>query len=355
MKKILIAVAQYKGHLNPTFRLAQALKIKGYRVIYVCEDTIMMQYIREQGFETVVGVNFLFPDFDYGKKGLEGFVERFSSKLTGINIKMAKERLALFEKMLQTVQPDLLLLDAFMSYNYMLLKGNRPPVCILQTMISTYKQENIPPITTFGFPTKSIKTQLLWQVQSFNDKRKRFINFEMSLWKTSKKIAQSLGFDIELQARLDKVFHAGLKNAPEIILSPKAFDFSESNALDFQIHAGLTIAEQSQTNMDVRLNKIFVDKKDQILIYCSLGTISGAHYTKYLNFYRKVIKSFRNQSGFQLILSIGQENIKSFGKMPQHIHLFNSVPQREVLKNADVMITHGGLNSVLESIGKYCS
>ncbi len=354
MKKILIAVAQYKGHLSPTFRLAQALKTKSYQVVYACEDVIMMQYIREQGFETVVGINFLFPDFDYGKKGFEGFIERFTSKLTGINTKMAKERLVLFEKMLQTVQPDLLLLDAFMSYNYMLLKGSRPPVSVLQTMISTYKQDDIPPITTLSTPAKNIleklKTQFLWQNQSIHEKLRRLIYFEMSLWKTTKKIAQSQGIDIVSQARHDKVFHAGLKDVPEIVLSPESFDFSESEALDFQIHAGLMIAEQSNVKIDDRLNKIFADKKDQTLIYCSLGTVSGVHYEKYLDFYKKVIKTFTYQSDFQLILSIGQEDIKSFGTLPSHIHLFNSVPQREVLKYADVMITHGGLNSVLESI-----
>jgi zeaxanthin glucosyltransferase len=354
MKKILIAMSQHKGHLNPTFRLAHALRAQGHAVVYACEDLKTKVYVQEQGFETVIGSLFLFPNFDYGKKGFEGFIERFTSSITGINTKLAKEQLTHFEKMIQTVQPDLLLLDAFLSYNYMLLKGNKPPVCVLQTMISTYQQPLLPPITTFKMPANNsflkFRNQVIWQLHPLSMKLKNYLFFEMSLWRITQKIAKNRGIDIDSQAKEDKVFHAGLKNVPEIILSPKSFDFKESIALDFQIHAGLMIAEQKSATVNERINNIITNKKEQKLIYCSLGTVSGMHYDNYLDFYKKVIKAFSLKESFQLILSISEGDIKSFGKMPSHIHLFNAVPQRDVLKYADVFITHGGLNSVLEGI-----
>jgi zeaxanthin glucosyltransferase len=354
MKKILIAMAQHKGHLNPTFRLAHALRAQGHVVVYACEDAKTRVYIQEQGFETVIGSLFLFPNFDYGKKGLEGLIERFTSSITGINTKLAKDQLTNFEKMIQTVQPDLLLLDAFLSYNYMLLQGSKPPICLLQTMISTYQQPLLPPITTLGMPANSsfskIKNQIIWQLSPLSMKLKKYLFFDINLWRIAQKIAKSRNIDIDSQTRKDKVFHAGLKNVPEIILSPKSFDFKESIALDFQTHAGLMIAEQKNMTINEQINNIITNEKEQKLIYCSLGTVSGMHYVNYLDFYKKVIKAFTAQTGFQLILSIGDADIKSFGKMPSHIHLFNSVPQRDVLKYADAFITHGGLNSVLEGI-----
>lgn len=41
---------------------------------------------------------------------------------------------------------------------------------------------------------------------------------------------------------------------------------------------------------------------------------------------------------------------KELGVIPANFHIYPSVPQLEVLKAADVFITHGGLNSVTESL-----
>jgi UDP:flavonoid glycosyltransferase YjiC (YdhE family) len=37
-------------------------------------------------------------------------------------------------------------------------------------------------------------------------------------------------------------------------------------------------------------------------------------------------------------------------KKSEHIYIFDTVPQLEVLKHADVFITHGGINSIKESV-----
>ncbi|HYI79009.1 MAG TPA: nucleotide disphospho-sugar-binding domain-containing protein, partial [Chryseolinea sp.] len=53
----------------------------------------------------------------------------------------------------------------------------------------------------------------------------------------------------------------------------------------------------------------------------------------------------------QYILIIAARGLQtSVEKSADNVHLFNFVPQLQVLKYADVFITHGGLNSIREAI-----
>ena len=50
-------------------------------------------------------------------------------------------------------------------------------------------------------------------------------------------------------------------------------------------------------------------------------------------------------------MSIGKYfDIKDLGDLPENILAFNFVPQLQILKIADIFITHGGINSINEAI-----
>ena len=50
-------------------------------------------------------------------------------------------------------------------------------------------------------------------------------------------------------------------------------------------------------------------------------------------------------------MSIGKNiNIKDLGDIPENFNIYNHVPQLQVLKETDIFITHGGLNSINEGI-----
>ena len=90
-------------------------------------------------------------------------------------------------------------------------------------------------------------------------------------------------------------------------------------------------------------------KKDENkkLIYNSLGTIVN----KNIDFYQKCIKAFGNNKEYQIIISIGKSiDIKEFEDLPDNVFIYNYVPQTQVLDYADIFITHGGTNSVNETL-----
>ncbi|MBP3684773.1 MAG: glucosyltransferase [Oscillospiraceae bacterium] len=82
------------------------------------------------------------------------------------------------------------------------------------------------------------------------------------------------------------------------------------------------------------------------LIYVSMGTVDN----QMLPLYRRCIKAFADLD-HQVILSIGTRvPPEAFGPLPDHISLFSYVDQIAVLQQADVFLTHCGMNSVSEGL-----
>lgn len=88
-----------------------------------------------------------------------------------------------------------------------------------------------------------------------------------------------------------------------------------------------------------------LNKSNRPLIYISLGTV----VKKGKKFYQDCIEAFRNEN-LDVVISVGHQfKIDSLKNVPSHIHVYPFVAQIEVLKQADVFITHGGMNSINEA------
>jgi len=82
------------------------------------------------------------------------------------------------------------------------------------------------------------------------------------------------------------------------------------------------------------------------LIYISLGTLFNADPM----FYRTCFEAFRGQN-VRVIMSIGTTVTEaSVGSPPSNVTVLPWVPQLEVLERASVFVSHGGMNSVSESL-----
>lgn len=104
---------------------------------------------------------------------------------------------------------------------------------------------------------------------------------------------------------------------------------------------GPSIADRRET-IDFPL----FEPKKRKLIYISLGTINN----NYSDFYQKCFEAFR-ETEFQIIMSVGNKtDIGTLGIIPDNFIVRSYIPQLEVLKQADIFISHGGLNSVSEAL-----
>ncbi len=95
-----------------------------------------------------------------------------------------------------------------------------------------------------------------------------------------------------------------------------------------------------------RKERAWQDKKQgHPLIYISLGTVVKGKR----KFFQSCVEAFRDEE-VDVILSTGTQFDKNKLKnIPTNVQIYLSVPQTQVLKQADVFVTHGGMNSISEA------
>lgn len=82
------------------------------------------------------------------------------------------------------------------------------------------------------------------------------------------------------------------------------------------------------------------------VVYISLGTVVKGG----VSFFQNCLEAFRDED-MDVIISAGENfDCRKLRNIPSNIHIYNSVPQLEVLKLTDVFVTHGGMNSISESL-----
>jgi MGT family glycosyltransferase len=87
-------------------------------------------------------------------------------------------------------------------------------------------------------------------------------------------------------------------------------------------------------------------KGEKPVVYISLGTIvKGAK-----KFFQQCIEAFRDEP-VNVIISTGKTfDAQKLKNIPSNVQIYPSVPQIEVLRMADVFVTHGGMNSISEAL-----
>ncbi|MRN54972.1 macrolide family glycosyltransferase [Paenibacillus monticola] len=82
------------------------------------------------------------------------------------------------------------------------------------------------------------------------------------------------------------------------------------------------------------------------LIYISFGSI----YTDRPEFYRKCMEAFKHSEA-KVVMSVGRNmDLSLLGEPPENMEIHCFVPQLEILREADVFISHAGYNSVCEAL-----
>ena len=116
---------------------------------------------------------------------------------------------------------------------------------------------------------------------------------------------------------------------------PYADDFDESFAF-----VGPSIAERDEA-LDFSL-----DTGRGPLVYISLGTVFNDNPA----FYGQCVEAFRD-TDWRVVLSVGtQVEVDRLPQIPGNFVVRNYVPQLQILQEADVFVTHGGMNSVSEGL-----
>jgi len=88
------------------------------------------------------------------------------------------------------------------------------------------------------------------------------------------------------------------------------------------------------------------DDGNPLRVYVSLGTLRNNDP----EFYRRCFSAF-DSSAWQVVMSVGEKiDLAALTPIPGNFHVARFVKQSALLSDVDVFVTHGGLNSTMESL-----
>jgi MGT family glycosyltransferase len=129
----------------------------------------------------------------------------------------------------------------------------------------------------------------------------------------------------------------------QIAQVPREFDFPRRNLPDTFHYTGPLHASESRAEVPFPFDRL----TGQPLIYASLGTLQNR--LGYL--FQTIVDACRGLDA-QLVLSMGGGHAGTLQNVPASAIVVEFAPQLELLKRADLTITHAGMNTTMESLSQ---
>ncbi|MBR6677615.1 MAG: glucosyltransferase [Oscillospiraceae bacterium] len=309
MSKIVFFCIPAHGHTNPTLGVVKELISRGHQVWYYSYN--MLRDKIESTGATFVSCD----DLDMEQKLSPKDGARIGKDLAFSTKILVDTTLALDDKVcadMERLKPDCIVADS------MAVWGKAVAMKLGIPFVSS--------TTTFAFNRHSAKIMK----QSFGD----LLKLLLSTPKIAKQIKrlQQKGYPIKSVLDIiqnDEHTHTIVYTSAEF--QPCCETFSDKYAF-----VGPSIRPASKA----------VEKSRSKLVYISMGTVNN----DMLPLYQNCLAALSN-TGYQVILSVGSMvSVDSFGALPEQISVFPQVDQIAVLQQADLFVSHCGMNSVNESL-----
>ncbi len=348
---IVFKLLPEKGHHYASLYLAEMLKIRGYSVVYASEKE-MEPVIVNNGFRYYE----IKSEIAHGtliNKPVSKIRMGISSVRSQIkNLKKTLLETDRYSQLIKDLNPAALIIDRSLSNYTMQAHAFGIPVFVLETTVSTAKFKRIPSLNSYHVPSDTLLSafiaELSWRKYLLQEKFDRFLFG--GLHRTLLKIATKNNYPAK-NIDFQRYQSPGYRDIPELIVSPEEFDFPHTkNTNQFYIGPSL-FSNRTETGCDPDYHDRMTKIKDKPLVYCAMGTMPW-RYPGINNFFSALVDAFAENTEWNLILCVDDDIVrrKIRQKNIYNVHTFNRVPQKELLEKVDVMINHGGMNSITECI-----
>ena len=309
MSKIVFFCIPAHGHTNPTLEVVRELISRGHQVWYYSYN-----WLKDKIEET--GATFIScDDYDMEQKLTPKEATRIGKDLAFSTKILVDTTLALDDKVctdMEQLKPDCIVADS------MAVWGKAVAMKLGIPFVSS--------TTTFAFNQYSSKIMK----KSFGE----LFGMLLSMPKITKDIKrlQDKGYPI--------------KNILDILQNDNETNTIVYTSSQFQPCADTFSDKYAFVGPSIRPTTEKIDKTHEKLIYISMGTVNN----DMMPLYKDCIKALTDTE-YQVIMSVGNlVSLDDFGKLPDNISAFPQVDQIAVLKEADVFVSHCGMNSVNESL-----
>ncbi len=309
-RKILYIGVPFHSHVNPIIGIIKALVDNGHHVLFQGIGKLSSE-LESLGAKNT-GVEYCFnPEPQTVTHPFKAL-----SALFGANATL----LPIINEIIQREKPDCIMHDHFCLWGKIVaLQNNIPAVSLITTLVLD------PAVLLKYSHTLPIGMHLgLSDLLEVPTIASRFLTLKQKSGLRHFKITDiltnpeslNLVFTSKLFQPLGEIFDARYK-----FIGPSIYPRSTSNASSWR-----------------------KDHKRKTLYLC-FGTMHGT-----LDLYKKCLDILKH-TPYQIIVSLGNRiPMTNLGPFPKNVRVYNFVPQLDVLKNVDAFISHGGMNSVSESL-----
>jgi UDP:flavonoid glycosyltransferase YjiC (YdhE family) len=358
-KKIFVVVPSTSGHINPVICLVRELCKKSNAECVFYGNQENREQIERTGAQFRLYANRNLCELVHHEK-----TETDNNLLARVLNKFIDMSYGLVPQLIRDVRadkPDILIYDScFLPAKYLL---------------EIMKKEKIHAKEIEFYPNFAINNTLFNEIgekkTSFSMIFSMFILFLRQLW-------FSLTFGINVYNPINLFVSNGnkSKHTKLVLVFPELQPYREEFDETFKF-VGPCVSEQARSQSlknDPELDcllELFPPKgdstkarsNDQKLIYMSLGTVFNDNPHIFENAFQAIreydTKGYNLKSSqFRMVISLGEACYIKFKeriekgdlKIPENILIRPKVPQLEILKRADIFITHCGMNSTSEAI-----
>jgi MGT family glycosyltransferase len=324
MANILFIPIHDTGHLNPTYRMARSLLERGHDVRYATTKEWGDEAVKAAGFRVIQFERVPIP-FPGPRSGPLG---RF---LRHQHFRRAQDALvASFGTQMKNLErefsPDLICLDALLFGGHLALANAGYRTMVYHTSLpETDGDWSNPPF---------IPGSQNWRIRRRLDRISQRWTFV--LWALASPFAGTVARKFR-QAAIDPLADFG-----DVVLCPREFEFPAAVAPSWRVYGGPSVEIDRPWQCDGSFDEM---KGSGPLIFCSLGTMASVFPTEAQRVLSAVSHVFSMHPEWRGIVC--GESLEGF---PSNVRVERRVPQIEVLRRADLMITHAGLGSVKECI-----
>ncbi|MCD1260586.1 hypothetical protein B5M42_017425 [Paenibacillus athensensis] len=325
MAKVIYFSVDLHGHVNPTLGLMKKLVEHGEEVIYYSSDEFKDK-IEETGasyrsYEGLVG----FGTYDGG--GIETFLVTADFILN-----RSKTIVDHFMDDIRAFQPDYIIHDAFCYWGREFAAAlGIPGITLFDNFAYIDEMADIDPAYFMENVLRAADDPMYKKHKDGGKVYRKLLD------RLSKVVSMKYGMNnVNV---INDIFCA--KEGLNILLTSKAFQLYPEAFNDEYHFSGYSIYPRKET-----VDFPFELLDGRPLLYIAFGTI----FNELEALYAKCMQAFGGKD-MQVVLSVGGKvKLDELGPIPDNFIVRPYVPQLEILKRAQAFITHGGANSIHESL-----
>ena len=336
MSTILLSALPASGHLNPIIAIGQALQAQHHNV-FVATDYSYRGQIERAQLQPI--------DLVYPAGTVANIMQQFQKPARWTSQFHPKPPESYFfdhldnlvgqlMRIIKRVQPDVLLSDLNFYPGPIAADATQTHYATYCAIVNTLRSTDSPPYG-LGSDWKPADhpERLLWP----------FLNIpvEWVLWRHDR-----LNNRVRRQYGLSSVRGSMLAHSPYLSMVPTtdAYAYPRRSVPDQIMYVGPVTSPQRGDIHDDFPWEWFDDERPTV--YMSMGTVVGA-----IDIFKAVLRIAIKNPNWKAVFAIGRgTSIDLLGPIPENVIVRNFVPQLEILRRVDAVVSHGGNNTVTETL-----